>query len=78
MTYSHYALRHLLLPYRGRELRVEDRCDEFRDRRGSHFMIRVASDPTTGWARAGALKSSGRRGDARAQDRNPRGMAGGS
>ena len=50
-----------LLRSRERELRFEGGCDEFPGRRGSHFVIPVASDPTMDSARAGALESDGGR-----------------
>ena len=46
---------------RERELRLENSCDEFPGRLGSHLVIPVASDPTMGSARAGPFKSD--RGD---------------
>jgi hypothetical protein len=41
--------------------RFEESCDEFPGRRGSYFVIPVASDPTMDSARAGALESDGGR-----------------
>ena len=43
------------------ELRFEDSCDEFPGRRGSDFVMPVASDPTMDSARAGPFESDGGR-----------------
>ena len=41
----------------GEAVQNEHLCDEFPGRRGSHFVIPVASDRTVDSARAGALES---------------------
>jgi len=43
------------------ELRFEDSCDEFPGRRGSDFVMPVASDPMMDSARAGPFESDGGR-----------------
>jgi hypothetical protein len=46
--FSNRSREFQLLRSRERELRLEDCCDEFPGRRGSNFVIPVASEPTMG------------------------------